>query len=303
MRFLLAGLLVLLQQVTLAQEGSPVWVPGTKCSLIPPEGFEAATRFTGFQHPDHGAAIMIFEFPAPYAQLSRGFTVEAFQRNGMKLLEKREFDFHGYQATIASVSHTVGDIVLRKKMLVFGNIMQSVMLNAMYPDSLPQLGPVMERALLSTIYNPSLQSDPLGAAGFSVDAESSGFKFTKLIAGNLLYTMDGKPTTNGPALIVSNSIGTIYIDDLRDYAMERLRKHPGSRDVPILKEGKVTVDNMQGYEIVALGVNKYRQPRLIYQLMLFDEHGYYLIIGTSGEDPEKYERVFGTVARTFRRKI
>jgi hypothetical protein len=42
-----------------------VRVPSTKVWLAPPEGFVAATTFTGFQHVESGSSIMINLIPGP----------------------------------------------------------------------------------------------------------------------------------------------------------------------------------------------------------------------------------------------
>ena len=66
LKFLITFLLI--GQFLLGQTGKHIKISGTKCSLIPPDGFIAATNFSGFQNAETGASIMINEMPANFQQ-------------------------------------------------------------------------------------------------------------------------------------------------------------------------------------------------------------------------------------------
>ena len=60
---------------------------------------------------------------------------------------------------------------------------------------------------------------------------------------------------------------------------------------------------MQGYEIVAEGDGNQGKKQLIYQVMLFnDERDYFMILGQSSEDIEKYLTIYMNIAKTFKIK-
>jgi hypothetical protein len=66
---------------------------------------------------------------------------------------------------------------------------------------------------------------------------------------------------------------------------------------------EITIDNLTGYEIVADGKTKDNVPELVYQVMLFDDKGgYYIIVGHTKENFEKYLEMFKKIALTFKRK-
>lgn len=89
----------------------------------------------------------------------------------------------------------------------------------------------------------------------------------------------------------------------KQYAEERFRKLPDGQDAIIKSTTEVTIDNMQGYEIVAEGDGNQGKKQLIYQVMLFnDERDYFMILGQSSEDIEKYLTIYMNIAKTFKIK-
>src|SRR5262245_26714253 len=62
-----------------------VKVPGTKVSLVPPDGLKLSERFPGFWDEETGLSISIMEMPSPYSEIIKGFTKETLNANGMRL--------------------------------------------------------------------------------------------------------------------------------------------------------------------------------------------------------------------------
>jgi hypothetical protein len=87
------------RQLSFEQTDGHIKVSGTKCRLVPPSGFVAATSFSGCQNIETSASIMISELPAPYQTLVDGFTVEALKTRGMTLISKQAIDYNNSKAT------------------------------------------------------------------------------------------------------------------------------------------------------------------------------------------------------------
>ena len=69
------------------------------------------------------------------------------------------------------------------------------------------------------------------------------------------------------------------------------------------KISEVQIDGISGYEIIAEGLdNTNRTKEQIYQVMLFTDHGYYIMVGTAKNDFETNLELFKKVARTLKRK-
>ena len=292
-----------LGQIAFGQTDKLIKVAGTKCSLIPPSGFVAATTFSGFQNLETGASIMINELPAPYQSLVDGFTAEALKSRGMTLIKKETIDFNGSKATLIHLSQAANGTTYLKQMLIFGDTLATVLVNGIYPAASKASELKIKDALLSTVYNSSQNENPLEAATFTIDIKDTDFKLIKYMSGSLLYSTDGKIPTEKPTLIVGNSIAKISSQNQKKYAEERLKKLPRG-ELNVVKEIKeITIDNLKGFEIVADGKTKDNNNELVYLVMLFNETGdYYIIVGQSQEELEKYLDIYKKIAKTFKRK-
>ena len=296
-------LFLLLAQITVGQTEKLTKIAGTKCSLIPPVGFVAATTFSGFQDVETSSSIMINELPAPYQSLVDGLTADALKTKGMTLVSKQEIDFNGSRATLINITQPANGTTYIKQMLVFGDTKGTVLVNGIYPETSKDIKAKIEEALLSTVYNAAQDDDPAGAATFSIDANGTDLKLMKYMSGSLLYSVDGKIPTDKPTLIVGNSLAKIPAQNQKKYAEQRLKKLPGGELLSIREIKEIRVDNLEGYEIVANGKSKDGKPELIYQVMLFNDRGdYYIILGQAQEDFQHNLTTFKKVAKTFKRK-
>ncbi len=292
-----------LGQIAFGQTEKLMKVSGTKCSLIPPRGFVAATTFSGFQNVETGASIMINELPAPYQALVDGFTAEALESKGMTLITKQTIDFNGSKATFINLTQSANGTTYLKQMLVFGDTKGTVLVNGIYPEASKDIETQIKDALLSTVYNNSQNDNPLEAATFTIDTKETDFKLIKYMSGSLLYSTDGKIPTEKPTLIVGNSIAKVSSQNQRKYSEERLRKLPRG-ELNVIKEiNEISIDNLKGFEIVANGKTKDDEAELVYQVMLFNEKGdYYIFVGQTKEEFDKYLDSFKKIAKTFKRK-
>ena len=104
-------------------------------------------------------------------------------------------------------------------------------------------------------------------------------------------------------MIVGNSIAKVPAQNQRKYAEERLKMLPRG-ELNVIKEIKeITIDKLNGFEIVADGKTKDDKAELIYQVMLFNDiDDYYIIVGRAKEDFEKYLASFKKITKTFKRK-
>ncbi len=296
-------ILLLSAQLSFGQAEKHIQVPGTKCSLIPPAGFIPSTTFAGFQDNQTGAAIMINEFPAPYQSIADGFTAEALKTQGLTVTNRQTIDFNNSQATLIDATQPANGTTFIKQILIFGDTLQTVLVNGIYPEASKAVEPEIKAALLSTVYNASQDDNPLDAVAFSIDVTNTEFKLVKYLSGSLIYSIDGKIPTDKPTLIVASSISKITAGNQRKYAEERLKKLPGGDLLAIREVEEVTIDNLKGYGITADAKTSDGIRELVYQVMLFNEKGdYYIVVGQTKEDFQEYLATFRQIAGTFKRK-
>lgn len=286
-----------------AQGLTVIEIPGTKCRMAPPADFRQATAFSGFQNQRLGASIMVAEMPGDYRKLILQFDAELLKKSGMEMLGKKIMIFNGSDAAMVQVRQITNGITYLKDILIFGDSNNTVMINSSYPEIHKSIAGDIQTAILSTRYDANQKTDALSAVPFTIDVTGTDFKLATLISGSLLYTTDGKIPTVKPSLIVAKSFNKVPKELQERYAKVRIRKYPRGEDTEIKEINPVSVDNMDGFEIVGDGKSKDGTPALVYQMMLFDESGdYYVVMGQCTENMPENVKVYKSVARTLRRK-
>lgn len=303
MKHILFILFSLISVLSSAQSSQPISIPGTKCTMIPPEGFTLSNRFSGFIQPSTGASIMLTELPAPYQEISDGFTAEALRTKGMELVSKRLIDLNGSKATMIVVTQTAQGISYKKQMLLLGDSSVSVIVNGIYPNGAEIDEKLIEKALFTTRYNQTEQVDPEEAALYTISLEGSAFKPYKYVSGVLLYTEEDQLPTQKPTLMIGNSLSKVTTTDLKAYATSHLFTVVKPNKPKVIETNEIEIDGLTGIEIIAELEKPGKPTELVYHLILFTEDDdYFLIMGNSSVNIPEYTRRFKTIARTFKRK-
>jgi hypothetical protein len=181
------------------------------------------------------------------------------------------------------------------------------MINGTFPKELTELNKDVTESMFSVIYESDLIIDPLSSVSFAVNTENTKLKFGKNITGMLLYTTDGKvPTesTDKTSFIVGLSLANVQTIDKKLTSINRLKRMPYTNlKIDENKINEIEIDGISGYEIIAEGLNKQNGAKeLVYQVMLYTDNGYYVIVGTTGNDFEANLDLFKKVAKTLKRK-
>ena len=276
---------------------------GTKCSILAPKDFLPSTSFSGLQNVEKGASIMINELPSSYFFMSENFTAENLKSKGMTLISKESVDFNNSKATYIKVSQNANGMKYIKQLLMFGDENKTVLVNGIYPEKFKSIENEIKTSIFSTKYNENQNENSLEAVDFEIDVTNTDFKFTKYLSGTIIYTIEGNLPTEKPIIMVGNSISKVNPKDQKQYSIDRLKKLPNGESMTIESINPITIDNIDGYEIIANGKNSKDEDEKIYQVMLYNEiSDYYIIIGMASQEKEEYLKKFKEIARTFRLK-
>lgn len=282
-------------------------VAGTKFLLIPPTGFIPATNFQGFQQMNSGASILVMEIPGPFAESTKGFNEQGLKTQGVVLNKKEEIKVNGNPGLFLTTEQFAYGTNYSKYILVFGDSKATYMVNGTFPKEVIELDKDVRESMLSVVYESELTVNPLNTVPFTVDTENTKLKFAKSMTGMLLYTVDGNvPTesTDKTSFIVGLSLANVQTVDKKLTAINRIKRLPYSEiEIDEDKIHEIEIDGISGYEIVGKGTDKNTGTKeLVYQVMLFSDTGYYIIVGTAKNDFEQNLALFETVARTLRRR-
>lgn len=282
-------------------------IAGTKFFLIPPTGFIPATNFQGFQQMNSGASILVTEIPGPFIESTKGFNEQGLKTQGVVLKKKEEIKVNGTQGLFLTAEQFAYGTNYSKYILVFGDSKATYIVNGTYPKEVTELDKDIRESMLSVVYESALTVDPLSTVSFTVDTKNTKLKFGKSMTGMLLYTVDGEvPTesTDKTSFIVGLSLANVQTVDKKLTAINRMKRMPYS-DLKIdeNKIQEIEIDRISGYEIVGEGIGKFDGTKeLVYQVMLFTDNGYYIIVGIAKNDFEQNLELFKKVARTLKRK-
>lgn len=282
-------------------------IPGTKFFLIPPDGFVSAKDFSGLQQMENGASIIVMDMPAPYSVAVQKFSKQEFKTKGVLVQKTQEMKVNGKQGLFITAEQSSQGINFSKYLLVFGDSKNTYLLNASFPKAFEELDAQIRGSIFSVVYDEGLSVDSLNAVPFSIDTENTKMKFAKNLMGSLMFTADGNvPTRSNDKtnFSVGPSLGPVKINDQKQTAIARIRKFQ-YKDLKMDEENitEIEIDGISGYEIIAEGIDaKTGVKELAYQVMLFPEEGYYILLGTATEDFEQNLEMFRKLARTFKRK-
>lgn len=280
-------------------------IKGTKVSLVPPDGFNGASNFQGFQQNESGATIMLLDIPGPYAMVSKGVTKETMLSKGVEVSSIENLTINGLPALFLTGTQNAYGNVYTKYILVFGSDFETIMINGAVPQNLQQIAQNVKKSILTVYYEAGKKVDPLDAIDFKLDVSKTKLKFAKSVSGSLIYTVDGElPTksTDKTDLIAGKSFSKVNAQDKKLLAMNRIKQMPlNVENIEFTNE--ITIDGISGYEISASGINKETgKQESIYQVMLFSDNLYYMLLGTTNDVTPKSINEIKTAIRTFKRK-
>ena len=282
-------------------------IAGTKFFLIPPPGFIAATSFQGYQHMNSGASILVMEIPGPFSESTKGFNEQGLKTQGVVLKKKEEIKVNGNQGLFLTAEQLAYGTNYSKFILVFGDSKATYMVNGTFPKEVTGLEKDIRESMFSVVYESDLTVDPLSTVSFTVDTENTKLKFAKSLSGMLLYTADGKlPTESNDktAFIAGVSIANVQTVDEKLTAITRLKRMPYTNlKIDEDRINEIEIDGISGYEIVGEGLNNSDGlNEFVYQVMLFTDNGYYIMVGTTNDNFEQNLELFKKLSRTFKRR-
>lgn len=280
-------------------------VSGTKISLIPPKGFIKAQNFVGLQQDESGSTIMIMDIPGPFSEVSKGLTKANFLSKGVEIKSIEEFTINEKKGILLTGEQNAYGKIFSKYIFAFGTEHETIMINGAFPNNLMEIGKEIKTSILSSFYEENKKINPFDNVDFEINTIGTGLIFAKSMSNMLTYNSDGLLPTksiNATSLIVGKAISNIDIEDKKLYAINRFKKMPFEIE-KIESTNEIIVDGILGYEITAIAKDKKTGlQEKVYQVMLFSDNLYYILLGTTNNEYEKNLSEIKKVVKTFKRK-
>lgn len=280
-------------------------ISGTKISLIPPKGFTDGLNFLGLQQTESGSSIMVLDVPGPYSETSSGITEENMLSKGIEVRKIENLTINGLPAIFVTGTQNAYGNIYTKYIFVFGSENETIIINGVHPKNLKKIGNDVKKSMLSAFYEADKKIDPFVNIDYSIDVTETKLKFAKSVSNSLLFTVDGEvPTTSSDKtnLIVAKSFSPVTQEDKKLFVINRLKQTPIEIE-RMEYTNDISIDGISGYEIYAKGKNKETtEIENVYQVILFSDNHYYILLGTTNDETEKSIQEIKKVIKTFKRK-
>ena len=259
-------------------------VEGSKVYMVPPAGYEQVIGSIGFKDSRSDNSIIVREAVGSYKSLLESFLKENLKINGLKMLGQEKLTLNNEEATFFTLMQKVGPKTFGKYLLLFGDDEYNVMVSAVFPEGSAEADDI-KQAMLSVAYKEERVDAPM-PVGFSIDFSGSGLKFARRISDAVMYTADGSSSNKS---LTKNS-----------FFAGSGKEAPADRAALTITENKpVQIAGLPGYEISATTTAE-GGNRMLYQVLLFRENMYYILLGSATENHSERLQTFRKIAATVK---
>jgi hypothetical protein len=246
---------------------------------------------------------MITELPAPFEQVTPGFTAEGLLSKGMTLRGSEDATVGGRPGRLVSVTQVANGATFEKWLAAFGNSSATVLVVATYPQTLAsKLRAPMRSAVLSATWTPDAELDPFDGLSFRI-RESEHLKIQNRVQNTLMLAPPARSPSSPtePFAVVGASHSPVRIDDLQVFARQRITQTAQISDLRDIQGESVEIAGRPAYEITAKAKDlKSGESLSVYQLVLVEGETYYLMQGMVGDSQfEEYLPEFRAIARSL----
>ena len=287
------------------QQRDYVQIPGTPVTIIPPEEFTLAPDLGGFKHNRLTASIMVQESPKDFKTVSSNYADSVQAQQGGELLISLPVVVDSTEAMLYKTFRVSQGLNFVHWSLVMKtqNHVLTVISTYLKQNDRELSGRVKEALLTTRIEKKATSKNNI----LSFTIEGKPLKQAKLLQGpSVMYTGNGEWNDQSIfqlSFFAGPSVDNTIIERSEDFVLGQLKNICADCKVEDNGITKVLIDSLAGYEIVSYrndSVSHLR--RLKYQVVLFDDIRYYLLVGTTSERYEENLATFRTIAHTFKRK-
>ena len=283
-----------------------VLIKGTNIFMIPPELFQASTNFKGFQNPvDQTSMVITMEIPGPYSEVSKGFTSDMLQTQGMELRVRKEIQVANFNGLLVELDQKANGLTFSKHILIYGDEKSTTLINGVYLMDSVLLGKQIKESILTTFVDTELKSNARETLDYNINESVGSLKFHSVIGNGMLFNRDLRTPTQSidkATLFTDKSFANIEIEDKKIFCISRVKKYPDDYSIiPGKGINEIEIDSLKGFELFAK--NNKDDTEEMYQVILFDiKGGYYLFVGTYLKGSATAVNDIKNIIKTFNRK-
>ncbi|TAE68975.1 MAG: hypothetical protein EAZ85_13685 [Bacteroidetes bacterium] len=266
--------------------------------------FSKAANFFGFQQDSTNSSIMIVDMPAPFSEISKAITKENLLTKGIILKKIENLVINNLPAILVTGEQNAYGNTYTKYNLMFGTEKETTVINGITLNDFEEVAKEIKKSMLSLVYEAEKKVNIFEIVDFEIDVSETKLIFSKNVANSLVFTIDGNiPTTskNKTTLIVSKSFSSLDIEDKKKFSLNRLKQIVDNSKLEQINA--ITIDDISGYEMIAIGKDKQtKEVEKNYLVLLFVDDLYYILMGSTNQDFEQNINNLRKSIKTFKRK-
>ena len=166
-------LVAALSSASLGQAGLGEYVtfPVSGVKVRQPEGFEKAAQFDGFGQAATQSSLMVVSLPAPFPQITAGFTQDQMKARGWTFLSREDMTVDGLTGVVVHFVQPLGGTEFLKWSVVFGDAQRTTLVTATFPKQHEaDLSARLKSAALSVRIDRIVPEDPDAELPFTLTA-------------------------------------------------------------------------------------------------------------------------------------
>jgi hypothetical protein len=238
--------------------GKPIFPPGSRVGLIPPDGMVPSDAFQGFEDRARGAMLVVSEFSAQsFTKVEQEFSPERMQASGMEEIARETIALPGGPARVVGARQSENGVLMRKWALIALQNDITVMVIAALPDGATgHPDAALRAALASVVVRAKLSPDDMLAALPYRLGERGGFRLLRTSPdGTAVLTLGPRDTTlpaEQPYFMMTPRAVELPQAAERDrFAQRMLITFVSNPDLRIVNSEQLRFAGGQGHEIVA----------------------------------------------------
>lgn len=286
-----------LASLTTGVLAEPVYSPGSRVGLVPPEGMTPSANFPGFEDTARNVHIAILDLPADAYRELEAAAFNKVQRD-LEQPKRESFPFEsGIGILISGIAHQNGAVLHRWSLMAqaVGGPVQNLtaLINVEVPESALSVytDAVIRKTLASVTFRPAPIQEQLGLLPFKL-RDLAGFHVAQVSPTGSVVLAEEAADNAAPQAFMIVSVargGPAEAADRARFARDLMSTAP-VRDLALQSAEPMRIGGAAGHEIRAQGKGPAGEPVSMVQWLRFGSSGYLRMVGVSPAD--KWDQSF-----------
>ena len=295
-----AVLLVIAAVAAPAWAADPIFPPGSRIGLVPPDGMAASSTFAGFADQDKNAAIVLGTLPAAaFSQLEKTLDADSLKKEGITVEKREPMQLSFGKAFLLTGRQVADKVHYRKWLLVAATDDLTVLVNVQAPEQSNDYSERAVRAALATLAVRAAvpEAEQLSLLPFTV-GELAGFHVDSILRGRALILSDGPaeaakdPAKDAPPgrvdahlLIAALPGGPTEGEDRAKFARLAFGEIAGLTNVHLTMSEPLRIGGQAGYQTMAEAKDARTGTDVeVVQWLRFGSGGFLQMVGVAPAD-------------------